>query len=107
MPCVMMFDRVRIAPDIVGPILEPAIYDFNNARLAHKSRVFELGSVPFTTWVLCDSRASGGVQMSKLPLLPEVQMRRLQPFFPVSRGLRRVDHRRVISGIIYVIRHGL
>ena len=34
-------------------------------------------------------------------------MRRLQPFFPVQRGLRRVDDRRVISGIIYVIRYGL
>ena len=34
-------------------------------------------------------------------------MRRIEPFFPVSRGLRRVDDRRVISGIVYVIRHGL
>ena len=45
--------------------------------------------------------------MPKLPLLTEAQMRRLRPFFPVSRGLRRVDDRRVISGIIYVIRFGL
>ena len=45
--------------------------------------------------------------MPKLPLLSEAQMRRLRPFFPVSRGLRRVDDRRVVSGIIYVIRHGL
>ena len=45
--------------------------------------------------------------MSKLLLLTEAQMRRIKPFFPVSRGLRRVDDRRVISGIIYVIRHGL
>ena len=34
-------------------------------------------------------------------------MRRIEPFFPRSRGLPRVDDRRVISGIIYVIRHGL
>ena len=45
--------------------------------------------------------------MPKLPLLSETQMRRLRPFFPVSRGLRRVDDRRVVSGIIYVIRYGL
>ena len=45
--------------------------------------------------------------MPKLPMLSEAQMRRLSPFFPVQRGLRRVDDRRVISGIIYVIRHGL
>ena len=34
-------------------------------------------------------------------------MRRIEPFFPRSRGLARVDDRRVISGIIYVIRNGL
>ncbi len=45
--------------------------------------------------------------MSRLPLLTEAQMRRIEPFFPLSRGSRRVDDRRVISGIIYVIRHGL
>ncbi|WP_422921248.1 transposase [Rhizosaccharibacter radicis] len=45
--------------------------------------------------------------MPKLPLLSETQMRRLRRFFPVSRGLRRVDDRRVVNGIIYVIRDGL
>ena len=34
-------------------------------------------------------------------------MRRIEPFFPRSRGLPRVDDRRVISGVTYVIRHGL
>ena len=41
--------------------------------------------------------------MSDLPLLSVAQMRRLAPLFPRPRGLRRVDDRRVISGIIYVI----
>ena len=45
--------------------------------------------------------------MSDLVLLPIAHMRRIEPFFPRSRGLARVDDRRVISGIIYVIRHGL
>ena len=45
--------------------------------------------------------------MPDVPLLPVSHMRRISPFFPVSRGLRRVDDRRVISGIVYVIRHGL
>ena len=45
--------------------------------------------------------------MPNLPLLSQAHMRRLAPFFPISRGLRRVDDRRVISGIVYVIRHGL
>lgn len=45
--------------------------------------------------------------MSDLVLLSRTQMHRIEPFFPRSRGLARVDDRRVISGIIYVIRHGL
>ena len=45
--------------------------------------------------------------MSDLILLGRAQMRRIEPFFPRSRGLVRVDDRRVISGIIYVIRNGL
>ena len=34
-------------------------------------------------------------------------MQRLSPHFPRSRGIPQVDDRRVLSGIIYVIRHGL
>ncbi len=30
-------------------------------------------------------------------------MRWIEPFFPISRGLRRVDGRCVISGIVYVV----
>ena len=48
--------------------------------------------------------------MPKPPfLLMTAQMRRLSPHFPRSRGIPRVDDRRVLSGIIYVyvIRHGL
>ena len=40
-------------------------------------------------------------------LLTTAQMRRLSPHFPLSHGVPRVDDRRVLSGIIYVIRHGL
>ena len=45
--------------------------------------------------------------MSRLVLLSVVQMKRLAPHFPRSRGLARVDDRRVVSGIVYVIRNGL
>jgi transposase len=45
--------------------------------------------------------------MSDLFLLSRAQMRRIEPFFPRSRGIPRVDDRRVVSGIVYVIRHGL
>jgi putative transposase len=42
--------------------------------------------------------------MPSLPLLSPAQMRRIAPYFPRSGGLARVDDRRVISGILYVIR---
>ena len=45
--------------------------------------------------------------MSELFLLSERQMARISPFFPLSHGVPRVDDRRVISGIVYVIKHGL
>ena len=46
--------------------------------------------------------------MPKPPfLLTTAQMQRLSPHFPLSRGIPQVDDRRVLSGIIYVIRHGL
>jgi putative transposase len=45
--------------------------------------------------------------MYRVLRLAEAQMRRIEPFFPISRGLRRVDDRRVVSGIVYVIRNGL
>jgi transposase len=34
-------------------------------------------------------------------------MYRISPFFPLAHALPRVDDRRVISGIVYVIRYGL
>jgi transposase len=45
--------------------------------------------------------------MAELFLLSPAQMRRIEPFFPRSRGLPRIEDRRVVSGIVYVIRHGL
>ena len=45
--------------------------------------------------------------MSDLIWLSEAQMRRIEPYFPLSRGVPRVDDRRVISGIVFVIRNGL
>jgi len=45
--------------------------------------------------------------MSRLVLLSVAQLNRLAPHFPRSRGLARVDDRRVVSGIVYVIRNGL
>ena len=45
--------------------------------------------------------------MSDLVVLSEAQMRRIEPFFPRSHGVPRVDDRRVLSGILFVIRNGL
>jgi len=45
--------------------------------------------------------------MSDLFLLSERQMGRIELYFPLAHGVPRVDDRRVISGIVYVIKHGL
>ena len=45
--------------------------------------------------------------MRTLFYLSESQMERISPFFPSSHGIPRVDDRRVVSGILYVIKHGL
>ena len=39
--------------------------------------------------------------------LTEPQLERIKPYFPRPHGKPRVDDRRVISGIIHVIRNGL
>ena len=44
--------------------------------------------------------------MSDLYWLSDEQMTRLQPYFPKSHG-KRVDDRRVLSGIVFVNRNGL
>ena len=41
--------------------------------------------------------------MSDLFWLTDEQMARLQPYFPKSHGRKRVDDRRVLSGIIFVM----
>ena len=45
--------------------------------------------------------------MTEMILLSEAQMARISPFFPLSHGVPRVDDRRVVSGIIFVIRNDL
>ena len=44
--------------------------------------------------------------MHTLFYLSESQLERIKPFFSRSHGAPRVDDRRVVSGIIHVIRHG-
>ena len=45
--------------------------------------------------------------MDDLFLLSEAQMPRIERFFPLSHGIPRVDDRRIISGIVFVIKNGL
>jgi transposase len=42
----------------------------------------------------------GEAAMSDLMLLSEAQMRRIEPYFPLSHGVPRVDDRLILSGII-------
>ena len=39
--------------------------------------------------------------------LTEAQLKRIEPHFPLPYGVLRVDDRRVVSGILHVIRNGL
>ena len=45
--------------------------------------------------------------MSTLFYLSRAQLDRIKPYFPLSHGIPRVDDLRILSGIIYVIKHGL
>jgi transposase len=40
-------------------------------------------------------------------MLSEAQMCRIEAYLPLSHGILRVDDRRIVSGIIFVIRNGL
>ena len=45
--------------------------------------------------------------MADLFLLTEAQMRRIEVYFPLSHGIARVDDRRIVSAIVFVIKNGL
>lgn len=45
--------------------------------------------------------------MSDLIMLSKAQMRRIEPYFPLSHGIPGVDDQRALSGIIFVIVNGL
>ena len=45
--------------------------------------------------------------MADLFLLSQVQMHRIERYFPLSHGIARVDDRRIVSAIVFVIRNGL
>ena len=45
--------------------------------------------------------------MTDLLWLSGEQLNRIKPHFPLCHGVPRVDDRRVVSGIVFVIRNGL
>jgi transposase len=45
--------------------------------------------------------------MADLFLVSRVQMRRIERYFPRSYGIARVDDRRIVSAIVFVIKNGL
>jgi len=53
------------------------------------------------------SRAVGGLPISRLFWIDQEHLKRIQHLFPKPRGVARVDDRKVLSGIIHVIRNGL
>ena len=51
--------------------------------------------------------AQEDLQLSDHYWLSEAQIKRIKPYFPLSHGVPRVDDRRVLSGIIHVLKRGL
>ncbi len=51
--------------------------------------------------------AQEDLQLSDHYWLSEAQLNRIKSYFPRSHGVPRVDDRRVLSGIIHVLRRGL
>lgn len=45
--------------------------------------------------------------MNDLLWLSETPMRPIEPYGPLSHGALRVDDRRIVSSLIFVIRNGL
>jgi putative transposase len=45
--------------------------------------------------------------MTDLFLLSQAQMRRIVRYLPLSHGVARVDDRRIVSAIVFVIKNGL
>lgn len=45
--------------------------------------------------------------MNPLYYLTQEQIKLISPYFPASRGVTRQDDRRIISGIIHVLKRGL
>jgi putative transposase len=45
--------------------------------------------------------------MTDLFWLTETQLERIESYVPLSHGVPRVDDRRVVSGIVFVIKNGL
>lgn len=40
-------------------------------------------------------------------LLSDSQMMEISPLFPLTRGVSRIDDRKIVSGIIYVLQNGI
>jgi hypothetical protein len=51
--------------------------------------------------------AEEALLLSEVWMLSEAQMRRVERYFPLSLSILRVDDRRIVRGIIFVMRNGL
>lgn len=62
----------------------------------------------FSDWRSPDSmEPRGAVAISDRIWLSKAQMRQIEAFFPLSHGMQRGDDRRIISGILFVLRNCL
>ena len=61
-----------------------------------------------TRLALTENRLRQGVRRCLIRFWPtKAQLKRIEPFFPRTRDIPHVDDRRVVGGIVHVIRNGL
>ena len=102
----------RRACALVG--LHPKTYRHRSKRASDdglRERLRELGSGPIKVlaerWIGLFIGEEGGFAVTDLFLLSQAQMRRIERYFPRSHGIARVDDRRIVSAIVFVIKNGL
>lgn len=69
---------------------------------AGEHRILQVDSPPVAL-----SPVSGDKASKPLIWLSDAQMDKIERYFPLSHGMPRVDDRRVLSGILFVLTHGV
>ena len=106
---VVAFRRHTLLPlDDCLYALQPPIPHLTRSALHRCLQRHGISRLPDVEATSPSASASSAIQLaSSIWTLPRCRLARISPHFPLSHGVPRVDDRRVVSGIVYVIRNGL